>query len=518
MPLQLNQLNKLSSGSRLATSYAGLQNQRSGTALRQNVPAPTGGLNTRDSESAMEVTDAVIMENWFPGQGSVSTRKGFTEYATGLTGEVETLIEYNAGATRKFICANSDELNDVTNPAAISNLGSGFANARWQSASFNAFVLMVNGTDTPQTFDGTTLAASTISGSGLTPANLDGINVHKNRVYAWSTNAQDVWYGATNAIGGSFTKFQLSRVAPSGGNLTSMMTWNLDGGDGVDDYAVFLMSSGDVLLYQGSDPASWALVGTYKIGAPVAIRGAAKVAGDIVLITDQDFVFFSQVFQNDGAVTQRGKLSGAALEAVNKYSSNYGWEVTLYPKGGWLLFNVPVATNSTYVQYVINTITGAATKFTGMNARTWGLFNEKLYFGGSGVIYLADNGFNDNDNYIQCDVQAAYSNLGSPADKTVNSYRNTVQADGTVVLNSIVNFDYGKAFTSQTASSSVTGSFWDVSYWDVALWSPEGLTRRELVYASGQGVDLGMRIKTSLNGQQVNWYRTDYSVTVSNIL
>ena len=83
----------------------------------------------------------------------------------------------------------------------------------------------------------------------------------------------------------------------------------------------------------------------------------------------------------------------------------------------------------------------------------------------------------------------------------------------------MVNYDYGKEQTSQNVdSTAASGSFWDVAIWDVAMWSPEGLTRNDLIYSSGQGVDVGMRLKTSLNGQQVNWYRTDYSVTVSNIL
>ena len=519
MPLNITKSARLTAESNQNSNYIGLNQERSGTALRSNVPAPTGGLNTRDSESAMEPTDAVIMENWFPSQGSVSTRKGFTEYATGLSSFVETLIEYNAGTVRKFICANNGQINDITNASSIVSLGTGFTNSRWQWANFNAYVLLVNGADTPQTFDGTTLAASSISGSGLTVTQLDGVNVHKNRVYVWSSNSQDVWYGATNAIGGTFTKFQLSRVAPFGGNLISMMTWNLDGGNGVDDYAVFLMSSGDVLLYQGSDPASWSLLGTYKIGRPIAIRGAKKVAGDIMMVTDQDFVFFSEVFKNDGAVTQRSKLSGAAIAAVNSYASNYGWEVVLYPKGGWLMVNVPVATNETYIQYVINTITGAATKFTGMNAITWGNYNNNIYFGGNGKVYKADDGYSDNSNYIVCDVQAAYSNLGSPQEKTVNAFRNTIKADGTVAINTLVNYDYGKEQTSQNVdSAAASGSFWDVAMWDVAMWSPEGLTRNDLIYSSGQGVDVGMRLKTSLSGQQVNWYRTDYSVTVSNIL
>ena len=77
-----------------------------------------------------------------------------------------------------------------------------------------------------------------------------------------------------------------------------------------------------------------------------------------------------------------------------------GWEIILYPKastGSWLLFNVPVATNSTYVQYMINTVTGAAAKFSGMDSRTWGLFSDDLYFGDSTKVMKADDGLNDNE-------------------------------------------------------------------------------------------------------------------------
>ena len=153
-----------------------------------------------------------------------------------------------------------------------------------------------------------------------------------------------------------------------------------------------------------------------------------------------------------------------------------------------------------------------------MNASTWGMFNNNLYFGGNGKVFRADDGFSDNGANIECDVQSAYNNLGSPQEKTVNGYRNTIKLDGSAIVNSIVNFDYGRGKTSQISSSTAQGSFWDVALWDVAMWSPEGLTRNELIYSSGQGVDLGMRIKVSINGQQLFWYRTDYSVSVSNII
>jgi len=128
----------------------------------------------------------------------------------------------------------------------------------------------------------------------------------------------------------------------------------------------------------------------------------------------------------------------------------------------------------------------------------------------------ADDGLSDNGDFIVCDVQAAYTSLGSPADKTMNSFRNVIKVDGNVVLNTIINFDYGQNTTTQDVSSTSSGTPWG-SPWG-SPWSPVSQTRSELVISSGEGVALGMRIKTSLNGQQLSWFRTDYSVNISNII
>jgi len=129
-----------------------------------------------------------------------------------------------------------------------------------------------------------------------------------------------------------------------------------------------------------------------------------------------------------------------------------------------------------------------------------------------------DNGFSDNNNYINCKVQTAYNNLGSPQEKTLNSYRNTFKIDGSAVVNAIVNFDYGKNSSKQSNSLEALGSLWDEAVWDEAEWSIEDQTQNKLVYSSGQGVELSMRIEANLKGQQLSWYRTDYSVNINNIL
>lgn len=498
-------------------TYPTIAQERNGVFLRTNIPAPYGGINTKDSESQMEATDALLMENFFPIQGAVKTRKGFTSYCTGLTGYVETLIDHNSGANRKFLACHSDKISDITNPASISVLKSGLTSARWQTAAMGGYTLFFNGSDTPLLYDGSTITNSTINGSGLTASNLDGVNVFKNRCFAWNSNKPEFWYGTTLAIQGTFSKFDLSNIAR--GNLTAMVSASRDGGKGPGDFAIFIMSSGDVVVYDGDDPSTasnWNLVGVYRIGKPISIRSARKIGGDVLILTNQDFVFFSEVAQNDSEITNQSKLSGAAVSSTQSYGANYGWEIATYPKGAWLIINVPVATNQTYVQYVINTITNAATKFTGLNACTWATFKDSLYFGGNGQVFLADNGFDDNGNYINCKAQSAYNNLGSPYEKTLNSYRNTFKADGSININAIVNFDYGRNSTKQVFSSVSIGSAWDVSAWDVSAWSPENFGRNDLVYSSGQGVDVSMRIEVNIKGQQLSWYRTDYNVSVNN--
>jgi hypothetical protein len=52
----------------------------------KTIPAPIGGLNARDALSAMPPTDAYGLINWIPQNYGVASRKGYSEWATNLTG------------------------------------------------------------------------------------------------------------------------------------------------------------------------------------------------------------------------------------------------------------------------------------------------------------------------------------------------------------------------------------------------------------------------------------------------
>ena len=192
----------------------------------------------------MVQTDAVVLDNYFPQVGSVEVRKGYTEHVTGLGGDVETLAEYHSGSTRHLIgCANGNIYNATS---AATSLASGLTNNIWSTANFQGVFFMVNGDDDPRDWDGTTLSSTSWSGTGLTITDLTGVAVSKNRLFFWEKDSQDFWYSSANAITGKLNKFQLSMVSGFGGKLIQIINWTRDSGAGMDDWTVFVMSSGDV--------------------------------------------------------------------------------------------------------------------------------------------------------------------------------------------------------------------------------------------------------------------------------
>lgn len=505
---------------RLRSTYLGLQRERLGVNVPASVEAPTGGLNTRDNEANMPIGDALICTNIIPQLGRMESRKGYITFATNLNGNVETISQYYSGTNRKIIAAAGGNIYDASGGGDVSSsiLGSGFNESRWQTTNFRGTLVMVSGNDAPQGYDGSSLSPLTISGSGLTVSTLVGVTAHKNRLWWWDGSTQEVWYGAVDTIGGTLTKFPLDRVGQFGGHLVAAATWSIDGGAGIDDYIVFFMSGGDILVYQGEDPGSdFALIGTYRLSSPISIRAVSELGGDIALVNQNDLVFFSEVFKNGGVVTNLSKLSGAIQSAVQTYGTNYGWEIKYYAKGGWLMVNVPETTNSRYAQYVINSINGSPWKIEGWNARTFEVYDEELYFGGDSTIYKADSGFIDGTDGITVDVQQAFSNLGESRPKTINYYRPVIETTGEIDINFNVYFDFDQTPLTQVVNVQGVGAPWDTSPWDTTAWSPQNLIKTTQYFASGQGRYLSIGFTTTLKGQELKWYNTDYSLTINRL-
>ena len=132
-------------------------------ATTTSMAAPIGGWNNRDSLAEMPPLDAVQLINFWPTPTDVQLRKGWTKYSTGITGKVNTIINYptSTGEGYTLFAFAEDKIYDATN-ATATVVFSGLTNAKWQYVNISTaggdFVIAVNGVDPTLIYDGTSWA------------------------------------------------------------------------------------------------------------------------------------------------------------------------------------------------------------------------------------------------------------------------------------------------------------------------------------------------------------------------
>jgi hypothetical protein len=144
------------------------------TARTTSLASPIGGWNARDSLAEMNPLDAVQLVNFFPTPTDVTLRKGYTKASIGITGNVETLMNYADynGTNTLFAIANGVIYNAST--ATATSVFTGLGNSRFQHCMISTdggnFLIAVNGVDPAIIYDGTrwyrmatTTTAQTIS-------------------------------------------------------------------------------------------------------------------------------------------------------------------------------------------------------------------------------------------------------------------------------------------------------------------------------------------------------------------
>lgn len=452
------------------------------TAVAQSIPAPVGGWNARDSLANMPATDAVTLINWIPRATYCEFRRGFQSWVTGTAAAVETLMVWRGGTQKMLACAGAN-IYDVT---AQGSLGAAAwttsTSARYRYVSFGndagTWIVAANGVDHPIKFDGTTVTATSFTGTvgsrTLTDTTINNLMMHKGRLHLVEGGSCRVWYPTTiNAIAGACGLLDLGPVFSKGGQIICLGTWTLDGGNGPDDYAVYMTDQGQVAVYKGTDPSSsttWALVGVFDLGAPLSNRALVRYGSDMTVVTTDGLMPFSQALSRDRAAEEDAsltiKIKDAYLKAVQAYKGNLGWEAILYPRGQLILLNVPLSSLGTSEQYVQNTQTGAWARFTGWNAYCWAICNDLLFFGSTAGIYQADVGSSDNGVVISGEVKSAFSAFGMARQKQFTMVRPLLYAPTIVQPALDVNVDYQDSTPTSVPTVVDAGSTTPVMRYD----------------------------------------------------
>jgi len=504
--------------------------QRSQTV---SVAAPIGGWNARDALGAMEPMDAVTLTNFWPGTNSVILRNGYTKYATGITGTVQTLLAYSSGTSNQLFAAAVDSIYDVTAGGAVGAADvTSLSNAKFQYVNITtpaaSYLMAVNGQDKLRTYDGsawhTDGDGSPYNITGVDTANCVNITLFKNRVWLVENGSLKAWYLPINSIGGAAQSLDMTSLVQLGGYIMAGMTWTLDAGYGIDDYLAFITSNGEVVVWRLTDPTTpsgISMTGLWRVGAPIGRRCWLKYGGDLLIITQDGVVPMSSALQSsrlDPRVSITNKIQYAVSQAVSLYGQNFGWSLLYYPKENQLIMNVPIATGQEQ-QYVMNTITKSWCNFTGWFATCWEIWKDDPYFGGDGYVALAWNGTVDDISNINGFALQSFQNYGSATQKQCKMIRYHLLSNGTPAIFGNVNVDYNLADQSAQLNFSTSPyGVWDSGLWDVAYWGGGLNPTADWQGTTGIGYSFAPTLNTATQGIELQWVATDLVFEAGGVL
>ena len=142
------------------------------TSVTTSITAPIGGWNARDSVASMPPTDAVTLTNFYPTPTDVQLRKGYSKHSIGITGFVNSLMNYAGPNSQKLFAAAGTYIYNADTATATTSHS--ITNDKLQHVNMTTsgghFLIACNGTDATMVYDGTswfniasTATAQTIS-------------------------------------------------------------------------------------------------------------------------------------------------------------------------------------------------------------------------------------------------------------------------------------------------------------------------------------------------------------------
>ena len=356
--------------------------------------------------------------------------------------------------------------------------------------------------------------------TGVDSKNFVNVNLFKNRLYFTEKDTLNCWYLDPQSIAGVAKPLYFGAIARNGGYLQAMGTWTLDAGQGADDYAVFVTSMGEVIVYNGTDPDNadtWLLKGVWQLGQTFSRRCFFKWSGDLLLLTQDGLVPLSSALQSsrlDPRVNLTDKIYYAVSQAATIYFANFGWQINYFASENMLILNIPI-TNGTE-QYVMHTITKSWGRFTGIEAHVWEVSGDNdMHFGGNGYVATFYTSNSDDQNNITAAAQQAYSYFDSPGQlKRFTMVRPILQSSGgvpNVYCGLSVDFDTQINLGQVSFNpSSQNDGVWNLSKWDKANWVGGLTTTKIWQGVTGLGFTGSINLNVAARNIELHWASTDY--------
>lgn len=383
-----------------------------GTVQSITIPAPVMGWNTKASPLGLPLEYAVELKNWVPDGDKLVLRKGArlhahtVESGTVSSFSLQMIAQHIRDDGTEYMIAlerekASPQFFNCTSSGAATSLGAGgVGSGRLGCYTLNfrdrIYLKKPNNTDDVYYWQGGAgaLTAPAFVGPGGDDKNLGAMGSYRRRLYFAQLDAPIIWYGGLDQVTDppALTSEDLGSFLKRGGYFWFLGSIS-QAGDSVQNLFVAITNMGEILIYQGDYPASttWSLIGQYYIAPPASRYSFFYWGSDLIIITLEGVVALSAVI-NAGA---RGQFLYLTDRVNNKFKEFIDYTITFpagdfsmyingihYPKENLLLINFPVSAEEGEVgtQFVMNTQTGAWTRFYGWYSSSFCLYQNNLYF------------------------------------------------------------------------------------------------------------------------------------------
>lgn len=464
------------------------------TAQPMPIPVPIKGLVVSENIAQSMPGTALVLDNWILDSSRLRARRGCITRNTGLpvTG-VKSLMTWNGATSSRLFAAAGNGIYDITTAGlagspVVSGVTQPRVSADMMTTAGGWFLSVVNGVDPYRSFDGTSWTTPAITGA--TSSTFSNVFIHASHMWFVQRNTLRAWYLPVDSIAGAVTSFDFSASTRLGGALVAGVSTSLSAGDGVATYAAVITSQGEIVIYRGANPASaadWVFVGTFRTGKPLGNRCFLKVAGDVLVMTEDGILSLTQIMQQERAVAMdqavTKPISPLWRNFVRDFATADGWGMTLWTREGVMLLSLPYASERGPVQYVANVGTGAWSRFYGWACDVFTTYNGNLVGGfADGTVKQCDIGAQDDGAPYYARVMPAYStgDVGF-ALKTVSAIRLNVRSsvrtrDAVIVRTDLALSDsepssYGERYNGPNP-------IWNQMIWNQFIWGPRGQVPR----------------------------------------
>lgn len=499
-------------------------------------PSPVKGLDFTQALVNQDPGAANILDNFTVRNKGAELRPGYKRWVSNIPGKILTIMIYNpprgAGGlfqAKVFAASDNGNIYDVTTqhneafvpPVALAVPGQinpgvfSWINFSTLATNFLCIVSAGGGYFTYDHVGGWVNRTAGITGPGAGAAiNFDFVMAWKNRLWFIENNTTDAWFLPVNSIAGNASNFDFGPLFTRGGDLTAMASWTLDAGNGVDDKLIIVSRGGDVLAYEGTDPATAAtfrIIGRWFMGRPPqGRRFMSKYGGDLMVVGPSGVDYISRMLQGKSLLDPEGnrdtpefrynEVIGAEVQST--YGQNF-WHPVMVLSEQLVILLTPYNTGTQAHQHIFSMLPRAWSRYVGIPMTSAETFDGELYFGTpTGTVCKMFVAATDDElsngtpgRTVQGRLQTSYVAPGNDpmSLKIPQLVMPMFIATDTPQAKVQVNTEWDSSPAPGTpAYKAPVQALWDIAKWDVAVWAGGTFTFSGWVGAQGLGVYMSL--------------------------